>query len=79
MRTLAAAFALCLSAAAVSGCACAKEKLLLERADTLWGVNGPRLRKYVSEDKSLDGESRKIRLESVDRMDQAMREAKEGK
>lgn len=112
----------------IMGACCAGEKALSERLSTLWGVNGPRLRRYADADpalradpstkagllgkademdhgvrsgspataavlwkglgprlraylmadSTLDADSRRIRLESVDRMDDAAREAKGG-
>lgn len=47
-------------------------------AAALWAGLGPRLRAYLAADAALDPDSRRIRLESVDRMDEAAREAKGG-
>lgn len=47
-------------------------------ATSLWAPLGARLRAYIGADAALDVDSRRIRLESVDRMDAAVREAKGG-
>lgn len=60
---------------ALAGCGGA-DKLVSERVDSLWKVNGPRLRRYIENDPALkdDADARRIRLETVDRMDAAVRD-----
>jgi hypothetical protein len=65
-------------AAAALGCGTAVSKIDAERVSSLWDVLGPRQREYIAKDPALvnDPESRAKRIETVDRMDKAVKDLK---
>lgn len=58
------------------GASCAGQRLLAERISTLWGVNGPRLRRYAEADPALraDAGAKADLLRKADAMDRAARD-----
>ena len=72
------AFLAALAFVVLAGCS-AISKTDAERIDVLWKVIGPRHREYIVKDPALQDEKTKaIRIETLDRMDAAVREALEG-
>jgi len=64
---------------ALGACSAAVSRIDAERVSTLWDVLGPRQREYIAKDPALanDADSRAKRIETVDRMDRAVRDLKE--
>jgi hypothetical protein len=62
----------------VAGCGQAVSRIDAERVSNLWDTLGPRQREYIAKDPLLanDPASRQKRIETVDRMDQAVKDLK---